>query len=282
MTDDVLTVDRYAVAGNPVAHSLSPRIHGMFAAATGQRISYDRLLVPEGTFAGTAQHFFSEGGCGLNVTLPCKGDAYRWLGRHRCTGTAVESQAVNTIVRTGTQLQGFNTDGVGLIRDFDHLGIRLEGAAVLVLGAGGAVQGILPELIRARPAAITIANRSPKRAERLVRLFAAPGVKLWSCGLDALTSGFDLVINGTSASLSGETMHLPEIVVRDAWCYDMVYGVNAKFHQWAAAMTSRRSHDGLGMLIEQAAEAFWLWRGVRPDTAPVRRALDAGATGDAQ
>ena len=268
-------VDQYVVCGNPVSHSRSPQIHAAFAESTGQTMHYDRLLIPEGGFAATVEQFFREGGKGLNVTLPCKGDAFDWLGETCCSSSAIDARAVNTIHRDGNGFRGFNTDGVGLVRDLSFHGIDIEGRRVLVLGAGGAVRGVLPALLAAKPAVIAVANRTRERAQDLVNDFRQRySVPLEIVDLSKATQHFDLVINGTSAALTANAR--PDVdpaIVRTADCYDMVYGANARFHLWAREITRGKSIDGLGMLVEQAAEAFWIWRGVRPETMPVRRLL---------
>ncbi len=269
------SVDEYVVCGNPVSHSRSPQIHAAFAELTRQTMHYDRLLIPEGGFVSTVEQFFREGGKGLNVTLPCKADAFAWLGEPRCARSAIEARAVNTIHWDGEGFKGFNTDGVGLVRDLAFHGIGIAGRRVLVLGAGGAVRGVLPELLAAKPAVIAVANRTRERAEELVNVFRQRySIPLEAVELSNATPHFDLVINGTSAALTANTR--PDIdpaIARTADCYDMVYGANARFHLWARDITRGKSIDGLGMLIEQAAEAFWIWRGVRPETMPVRRLL---------
>lgn len=266
----------YAVAGNPVEHSRSPEIHQMFAEQTNQNIEYGRLLVPEGAFAQTVEGYFAGGGGGLNVTLPCKGDAWTWVGSEHCSVVANRAQAVNTIVRRGEGYEGHNTDGIGLINDLRWHEVPLEGARILILGAGGAVRGILPSLQDTRPASIVIANRTPGTAMALAALMHDGRVHVKGGGLELANPSFDLVINGTSSGLEGDIPAIPESVVRNAWCYDLMYGPKATFHIWTRARTTRRSIDGLGMLIEQAAEAFFLWRGVRPDTAPVRQRMMVG------
>jgi shikimate dehydrogenase len=267
-------MDRYAVAGNPVSHSLSPTIHAMFARQTGQRMSYDRLFVAEGEFERAATNFFADGGCGLNVTLPYKGTAFAWLGEDRCRGNACVAQTVNTIAREEDRLIGHNTDGIGLIRDLGWHGIRISGARVLVLGAGGAVQGVMPALIEQGPSMVLIANRKPEKAVALAEKHAGNDSNIRGVALSEIDGTFDLVINGTSAGLVDVELPVPESAIRDAWCYDMMYGPKAKFHHWAGSVTSKQSFDGIGMLIEQAAEAFHIWRGVMPQTAPVRSALE--------
>lgn len=269
------TFDRYAVCGNPVSHSLSPQIHAFFAASTGQAMQYDRLLIPEGRFEPTVAEFFRQGGKGLNVTLPCKSEAFAWLGEARCETTAIEARAVNTIRWDGEAFRGFNTDGTGLVRDLAFHGIRIAGRRVLVLGAGGAVRGVLPELLALQPAVIVLANRTKSRAEELVGDFRQRySTPLLVLELSAVQPDFDLIINATSAALTANSRpELDPAIVRTADCYDMVYGANARFHHWARDITQGKSLDGLGMLVEQAAEAFLIWRGVRPETMAVRNLL---------
>jgi shikimate dehydrogenase len=266
--------DRYSVAGNPVDHSLSPRIHGLFAAQTGQDMRYGRLLIPENMFAKTVAKFFTDGGCGLNVTVPCKGHAFDWVGSGRSSRLAVRARAVNTIHRSKDGYRGDNTDGVGLTRDLAWHGVAVAGMRILLLGAGGAVRGVLPSLAEAGPDAIVIANRTRATAESLALDWQGADVPAVSaCALDEIEGRFDLVINGTSAGLGGAVPMIPEASIAEAFCYDMLYGQKAAFHQWARTIVGDKSMHGLGMLIEQAAEAFCIWRGVMPDTKRVRTAL---------
>ena len=265
--------DRYAVIGNPVAHSLSPRIHQHFAAATGESLSYGTL--PATVFRDAAEAFFAGGGRGLNVTLPFKLDAFEWAReRGEVHGAALEAGAVNTIAVSGDGVDGYNTDGIGLLRDLEqNLGVPVAGRRVLVLGAGGAVQGVLGPLLGAEPGRLTVANRTPSKAERLAATFA--GVD--AVPLDALEAGYDVVVNGTSAGVGGDRPSIAPAVVEGAFCYDMFYSLTEEtpFRRWCAECGAG-SADGIGMLIEQAAEAFYLWRGVRPPTHGVAAAL-AGA-----
>jgi shikimate dehydrogenase len=265
--------DRYAVIGHPIAHSRSPRIHAAFAAAAGQHLAYDRIDAAPEAFEGIVRDFFDSGGCGLNVTLPHKEAAARLADR--LTGRARLAGAVNTLARQpdGTLL-GDNTDGAGLMADLARLGIAVRGARVLVLGAGGATRGILGPLLEAQPARLVVANRTAARATALAATFA--GVQ--GCGYDALASlvaagPFDLVIHATSLGLQGEVPPLPHGVIGPASvAYDLGYGAgDTPFVRWARARGVTRAEQGLGMLIEQAAESFFLWRGVRPDTAPLHR-----------
>jgi len=263
--------DRYAVIGHPVAHSKSPWIHAQFARATGEDLSYEAIDAPPEGFVAQVEKFRAAGGKGLNVTLPFKAQAFRY-----CAGTtarAAAAQAVNTLVLDREQPFGDNTDGVGLVRDLSaNLGRGLAGARVLLLGAGGAAQGVLTPLAEAGAAAIVVANRTVARAQALAA--RVPGAV--ACGFDALTGrAFDLVVNATSAGLSGELPRLPPGLFRPgALAYDMLYGRDTEFLAMARAAGAATS-DGLGMLVEQAAESFLVWRGVRPDTRAVLAALRA-------
>lgn len=267
--------DLYAVAGNPVEHSLSPRIHALFAGQSGQNMHYDRLLVPANSFAATVGQFFARGGCGLNVTVPCKGEAFAWVGPTHCSPQAMQARAVNTIRRDQKGgFVGYNTDGIGLVRDLAWHGVSLAGMRILLLGAGGAVRGVLPSLAEARPDAVVIANRTRATAESLAGEWqGAGGPAVSASTLEHLEGRFDLVINGTSAGLGGSVPTIPETSIAGAFCYDMLYGPKASFHRWAQTLVGSKSMHGLGMLIEQAAEAFQIWRGMMPDTEAVRVAL---------
>lgn len=260
--------DRYAVIGNPIAHSKSPQIHAAFAAQTGEAIEYGRILGNPTRFAEEVRGFVAEGGRGLNVTVPFKTDAFELLEdlseRARLAG------AVNTIiVRDGGLLRGDNTDGTGLIRDLSlNHGVQLQGKRILLLGAGGAARGVLKPLIDAGPQRIQIANRTAAKAEVLATMAEGP---LHASGLEELSGQhYDLIINATSTGLSGAIPAVPEGCIADGGCvYDMLYADQpTPFCRWGMAQGAR-AIDGIGMLVEQAAESFWLWRGVRPDTAPV-------------
>ncbi len=263
--------DRYAVLGNPIAHSKSPAIHAMFAEQTGQRLHYERMLVEVGGFAEAIARFRREGGCGANVTVPFKEEAWRWVERR--SELAERAGAVNTIVfeERGTSL-GENTDGVGLVRDLaQNHGLRLGGRRILVLGAGGAARGVLEPVLREQPAVLTIANRTPEKAERLAAEFAALGTVQAREFAELADSHQDLIINATAAGLSGEMPPLPEgVLAAGGGCYDMMYGDDPTvFVEWGWRHGAAQSLDGLGMLVEQAAESFYAWRGLRPDTRPV-------------
>lgn len=266
---------RYAVMGNPIAHSKSPFIHTAFAEQTGRRIRYDRILVPLDAFPQALVRFRAEGGRGLNVTVPFKQDAFR--GADRLTDRARLAEAVNTLHWDSSgACCGDNTDGVGLLRDLtDNHGQDPVGRRVLVLGAGGAARGILGPLLERGPSSLTIANRTAERALALADRFGALG-PVTGCGLDALAGRrFDLLINATAASLQGEAPALPDHLLEPGACaYDLMYGAEpTPFLVWSKSHGADVRLDGLGMLVEQAAESFQVWLGVRPDTGSVIRAL---------
>lgn len=272
--------DLYAVFGNPVAHSKSPQIHGMFAAQTGDSIDYERVLAPVADFPGAVRGFLRRGGRGFNVTLPFKEEAWRMVRRR--SERAEKAGAVNTVsVDDEGQLFGDNTDGAGLVRDITHnLGWPLRGQRILLLGAGGAVRGVLLPLLAEQPAVMVIANRSVEKAEKLAQVFRGDGAVAGG-SFDALADepAFDLVINGTSASIAGAMPPVPANAIgAGTRCYDMMYGrQDTVFMRWARGHGVHAVADGLGMLVEQAAESFVAWRGKRPDTTPVLAALRAGA-----
>jgi len=271
--------DRYVVIGNPVAHSQSPRIHAMFAAQTGQDIAYDKLLAPVGGFADAVARFISAGGRGANVTLPFKVDAYELADA--VSERARYARAANTLSFSGGQIAADNTDGVGLVRDIEsNLEFELKARRVLLMGAGGAARGVLLPLLQARPHRLVIANRTVEKATQLVHGIEhgamCASVDLEACGFEELTGEqFDLVVNATSSSLSDELPPLPEdLFAPGALAYDMMYGKGlTSFLAFAEAHDVERLADGLGMLVEQAAESFLIWRGVRPDTRAVMQAL---------
>jgi shikimate dehydrogenase len=261
--------DRYAVFGHPVGHSRSPWIHARFAELTGQRIVYEARDVPPGEFDAALGNFLAEGGRGLNVTLPHKLAAF--AAADLLTSRAQHAGAVNTLALQPRGLLGDNTDGAGLLRDLQsNLGIEIAAGRVLLVGAGGAARGALPALLGAGPSEVVIANRSAGKAIALAADFAADG-KVRGIGLEHAEGPFDLVVNATSASLAGAVPALPDTVVgSNTACYDMAYGAGpTAFMRWAAARGAARVADGTGMLVEQAAESFELWRKVRPPTAVV-------------
>lgn len=273
-------MDRYAVIGNPIAHSKSPRIHALFAEQTGEDLTYEALLAPLDDFAGIVQRFRDAGGKGLNVTVPFKQQAYDLVDSQ--SDGAVLARAVNTIsFEEDGRSRGDNTDGIGLLRDLqDNHGIEIHGRRVLMLGAGGAVRGVLGPLLEAGPESVLIANRTPARAIELAGVFARLG-PVSGGGLKALQGlSFELIINGTSASLAGEVPEIPDdVLVPGGCCYDMFYADGpTAFVRWGEAHAAAESIDGLGMLVEQAAESFLIWRGKRPRTGPVIAALRADST----
>jgi shikimate dehydrogenase len=268
-------MDRYVVMGNPIAHSLSPEIHAAFARETKQAIEYQRLLIAPGQFTPLARRFFDEGGRGANVTLPYKVDAFEWADA--CSERAKVAGAANFLMRRGEEIHADNTDGAGLVRDLvrNH-GVKLEGASVLVLGAGGAARGIVAPLLASRVANIVIANRTAARALELAARFRDHGA-VEGMALDAIpVKRYDLVLNATSTSTHGEALPLPaHALPRGAFAYDLAYGAGARAFVARAGEAGMKAADGLGMLVEQAAESFEMWRGVRPATAPVIAELRA-------
>ena len=266
--------DRYAVVGNPVGHSRSPRIHTLFAVQTGQAMDYQALLAPVDGFAATLTAFVASGGRGLNVTLPFKEQAYALATRH--SERAQAAGAANTLVCGDGEIFADNTDGAGLVRDLAvNLGYAIEGRRILLLGAGGAARGVLRPLCEARPLQLLIANRHAERALRLAQEFSGPALGIVGCAFAELAGRrFDLVINATSAGLGDSALALPGgLFAPGSLAYDMVYGRVTPFMRQARAEGAQGIADGLGMLVEQAAESFLLWRGVRPDTVPVLRQL---------
>ncbi|MBS7326381.1 MAG: shikimate dehydrogenase [Thiopseudomonas sp.] len=267
-------MQRYAVFGNPIAHSQSPFIHGQFAAQTGQLLTYEALLAPLDDFAGSLQAFFAAGGGGANVTVPFKEQAFALADE--LSERARRAGAVNTLIRLEDgRIRGDNTDGAGLVNDLLQQGVQLAGQRILLLGAGGAVRGVLEPLLAQQPAEVCIANRTVEKAEQLAREFADLGPVV-ACGYDWIDAPADLIINGTSASLQGELPPLAPSLVKSGHttCYDMMYGKNTTaFNHWAENLGAARTLDGLGMLVGQAAEAFYLWTGQRPDSGPVMQAL---------
>ena len=264
-------MDRYAVIGNPIEHSKSPEIHTAFARQTGEDIEYIRLLGNPDDFNGDVRRFLAEGGQGLNVTVPFKEAAWRLADE--LSPKAHTAGAVNTLIRLeDNQLRGDNTDGVGLVRDLTvNQGFRLEGKRILMLGAGGAVRGVMRPLLEQSPKRIVIANRTASKAYSLANGLLGYG-QVAGCGFDELDGmQFDLIINGTAAGLKGEVPKIPgSILANGGWCYDMLYSDQATpFQEWGYERRAGRSLDGLGMLVEQAAESFRLWRDVLPETTPV-------------
>jgi shikimate dehydrogenase len=273
-------VDRYAVAGNPVEHSQSPFIHARFAEQTGQDgVRYERLLCPIDGFVATVGRFAAEGGRGCNVTVPFKFEAFDGAASH--SERARLARAANVLRFDAGGWYADNTDGVGLVRDIEHnAGIPLRGRRVLLIGAGGAAAGALGPLLEAGPAELVVANRSVDKAKALVERHAgsaaASGTRLAAAPLSDCGRAFDVVINASASSLQGAGIPVsPEVLSPQGLALDMMYGAAAQgFLDWAR-QHGAQGRDGLGMLVEQAAEAFLVWRGVRPGTAEVLAALRA-------
>ncbi len=268
--------DRYAVVGNPVAHSLSPKIHGEFARQTGQQLSYQAIELAVDAFAAGITDLQHQGFQGVNVTVPFKREA--WELCDSMSTRAEIAGAVNTLsLHADGSIHGDNTDGVGLVRDLvDNLKIKVEGQNILLLGAGGAARGVLEPLLALSPANLTIANRSLDRAIALAKDFAGHG-KIDVVAYTQLSNeSYQLIINATAAGLSHQLPPIPASLLDPAGvCYDMMYNLNkaTDFVEWSVSQGVKRSFDGLGMLVEQAAEAFLQWRGVRPQTDKLMRML---------
>jgi shikimate dehydrogenase len=279
VTLSILAPDRYAVIGHPVAHSRSPLIHQAFAAQTGEPLSYERVLAPVDAFEATVRAFAAGGGRGCNVTVPFKFAAFAMCGRH--SARAALAEAVNAIRFDEQGWFGDNTDGVGLLADIErNAAFAVRGRRVLLIGAGGAAAGVMGPLLAAGPAEVVVANRTVERAEvlcaRHAEHAAMKAAALRATGLADPGAAFELVINASASSLAGEATPIPAAALgRDSLAVDLMYGPPAEgFLRWAQGHGAI-GRDGLGMLVEQAAEAFALWRGVRPDTAPVLTALRA-------
>jgi len=281
----------YAVVGNPVAHSLSPEIHAAFAKQAGQAIAFTRILAPLDGFVATSERFFEEGGMGLSVTVPFKLEAFAFC-RERLSERARRAGAVNVLARNRDEsgssiggIDGDNTDGVGLVADLQRIlganGCALTDARVLLVGAGGAARGVIGPLLATHPTMLTIVNRDLAKAETLVDAFGVAnqhGARFQAQAFDALdATAYDVIVNATSASLANASLPLPATVFTGAaLAYDMMYGAApTAFMEFAAHSGAGAVADGLGMLVEQAAEAFAIWRGMRPDVEPVLAALRA-------
>ncbi len=268
-------VDDYAVMGNPIGHSKSPAIHAQFARQTKQAINYTAIHVDLGGFEQAVGNFVASGGRGLNITVPFKQEA--WALAEERSERAERAGAVNTLIFKDKKIIGDNTDGVGLVRDLrDNKKLELQGRRILLMGAGGAARGVLLPLLNQQPAQLTIVNRTPEKAKDLADSFSEMG-KVAGCGYEALAGqSFDLIINATAASLRGEMPPLREGVIAPPGgaCYDMMYASKpTAFMRWCQEHGADRVYDGLGMLVEQAAESFYLWRGVRPQTNEVIETL---------
>jgi len=269
------SLDEYAVMGNPIAHSKSPRIHSLFAQQTGEAVHYTAIQVDPGGFEQAVAHFIATGGKGLNITVPFKQDAWQLVDTR--SSRAERAGAVNTIRIEAGKLFGDNTDGIGLVTDLMRNNtITLEGKRILLMGAGGAARGVLAPLLEQQPSQLVIANRTESRARDLAMEFSDLGdVRGHGYNATLGEQQFDVLINATAASLQGELPPLPDSIVADGGaCYDMMYGAQpTTFMNWAMQQGAAKVLDGLGMLVEQAAESFNVWRGVRPDTLPVIKTL---------
>lgn len=268
MTTDI---DHYAVFGNPISHSKSPQIHTLFAAQTKQSLIYSAVLAEIGEFDQAVHDFLQHNGKGLNVTVPFKEDAWRCATKH--SQRALRAGAVNTLkLEDNGDLFGDTTDGTGLVSDLlKNHNVQIKDKDVLIIGAGGAVRGVLEALLEQQPASLLITNRTTRKAIQLAKDFTDLG-NINGCGLDEINeASFDIVINGTSASLQGKLPPLPDTIFNNNACsYDMMYAAEATpFMQWSAQCGVKNIFDGLGMLVEQAAESFFIWRGVKPETKTV-------------
>ena len=261
--------DAYVVIGNPIAHSKSPLIHTRFAAQTGENLRYQTLLAPIEGFAASVQAFIRQGGRGANVTVSFKLDAFALADDH--TPRAKAAGAVNTLHFKDGRILGDNTDGVGLVNDIvNNAGVALSGKRILLVGAGGAARGVILPLLAQMPTQCVIVNRTEARAQALMQQFAAPPAPLRAARFDTLTGHFDVIINATSASLAAQLPPLPPTVFAPGvFVYDMMYAAHPTLFMQLAAHHGATVRDGLGMLVEQAAESFFIWRGVRPDTKAV-------------
>ncbi len=273
-------IDRYAVMGNPISHSKSPQIHQAFAEQTQQKLEYTAVHVDVGGFAQAVSHFQGHKGCGLNVTVPFKLDA--WKLADSLSQRAQQAGAVNTLVLDEQgNIHGDNTDGIGLVNDIiNHLGWQISGKDILILGAGGASRGVIGPILEQKPNSLTIANRTASKATELADLFSQMDTlsvkNIQGGSYDALSGQqFDIIINATAASLQGEVPPLPDDLLKaQACCYDMMYAdKDTAFMIWAKQHQAENISDGLGMLVGQAAESFLLWRGVRPEVKSVIQSL---------
>ena len=269
------TPDRYGVMGYPVSHSRSPVIHKLFALQTGENIQYELLQVVPEKLEAAVRQFQRTGGKGLNITVPHKQDVVRLCDQ--LSEPARTAGAVNTLSFRGGEIHGDNTDGIGLLRDLTlNQAFSIEGSNILVLGAGGATRGIVGPLLEMQPASLHIANRTIDKAKALAEHFGRSG-PVSACHFNAVpvTERFDLIINATSAGVTGAAPPYPSAAVSpETLCYDLSYGLSpTPFSVWAREQGASKSVRGWGMLVEQAAESFFIWRGVRPETAPVLKQM---------
>lgn len=261
--------DRYTVIGNPIAHSKSPQVHALFAQQTRQTMVYERLLAPVDSFASAVQDFIAQGGRGANVTVPFKLEAFALA--QELTPRAQSAGAVNTLSFSAGSIKGDNTDGIGLVRDIMiNAAVPLKGRSVLLLGAGGAARGVILPLIEAEIANLVIANRTVGRALELAQHFSTSALSASASSFEQLDRSYDVIINATSASLSSDLPPVPDVVFgAQTFAYDMMYSAQPTRFMQYAAQRGAQVRDGLGMLVEQAAESFYIWRDVRPETASV-------------
>ena len=269
------TLDRYGVIGYPVSHSRSPVIHRLFALQTGQDIQYELLQVMPDKLEQAVRQFQHTGGKGLNITVPHKSKVGKLCDQ--LSERASTAGAVNTLVFRDREIYGDNTDGIGLLRDLAvNFGVNIEGSRILILGAGGATRGIVGPLLEMAPASLLIANRTLNKATTIADHFSRAG-SISACRFDEIPStiDYDLIINATSAGLKGETPPYPtQAISNSTFCYDLSYGLRpTPFSEWARDHGAEQSVMGWGMLVEQAAESFHLWRGIRPDTAPALKQM---------
>lgn len=279
MSESTVTIDRYGVMGYPVSHSRSPIIHRLFALQTSQDMQYELLQVSPEKLETAVRQFQRTGGKGLNITVPHKSEAIKLADN--LSERAATAGAVNTLAFRDSEIFGDNTDGIGLLRDLAvNLGVAIENANILVLGAGGATRGIIGPLLEMRPAALRIANRTLGRAQALADHFSSAG-PVTACRFNVVpvSDAYDVVINATSAGLKGDAPPYPASAISaNTFCYDLSYGLTpTPFSIWARESGAAKSVMGWGMLVEQAAESFNIWRGVRPDTAPVLRQVKIAA-----
>ena len=278
--EPTVVIDRYGVMGYPISHSRSPVIHRLFARQTDQNMQYELLQVSPEKLETAVRQFQRTGGKGLNVTVPHKQAVTNLVDL--ISERASTAGAVNTLVFRGTEIHGDNTDGIGLLRDLNmNLGLQLEGFNILVLGAGGATRGIVGPLLDMEPASLLIANRTVAKAEKIADNFQHYG-QIAACSFDEVPvdQPYDLVINATSAGLHGDSKppYPAACISERTFCYDLSYGLSpTPFSTWAREQGAARSVMGWGMLVEQAAESFEIWRGVRPDTAPVLKQMQVNA-----
>ncbi len=266
-------IDRYAVFGNPIGHSKSPFIHTLFARQTNQSLTYTAECAPVDGFIEAVTAFFTKGGKGCNVTLPFKEEAYQFASR--LTERARLAGAVNTLKKLDDgEIIGDNTDGAGLVQDLLQHQVVLEGAHILIIGAGGASRGVILPLLEQKPASLTVTNRTYSKAQQLAELFAAYG-SVKAQDMSTINEEYDVIINSTSASLSGDIPDISSsIFASNSISYDMMYGSgDTRFNQWAKEHGAAQAYDGLGMLVSQASESFVLWRGLRPGTKQILREL---------